>query len=137
MTILPVSTSFLKDLARRLEREIVVLWICTRHPRTPLVAKALAVVLVGYALSPIDLIPDFIPVLGYLDDLLVVPLGAWLILKLVPPDVMAECRAQADLRMEEWRAAPKSRRAAAVIAVLWLAALALLGWLAWLWWRAA
>jgi uncharacterized membrane protein YkvA (DUF1232 family) len=125
----------LRDWARGLEREVVVLWVCTRHPRAPFLAKALAGVLVGYALSPIDLIPDFIPVLGYLDDLLVVPLGVWLILRLIPPDVMAECRAEADLRMEEWRAAPRSRRAAAVIAFLWLAALALPGWLVWLWWR--
>jgi uncharacterized membrane protein YkvA (DUF1232 family) len=96
----------LRELAQRLKREIVVLWICTRHPRTPLMAKALAVALVGYALSPIDLIPDFIPVLGYLDDLIIVPLGVWLVLKLVPGDVMAECRVEADLRIEEWRAAP-------------------------------
>jgi uncharacterized membrane protein YkvA (DUF1232 family) len=123
----------LREWARRLKREVVVLWICTRHPRTPLLAKVLAVAVVGYALSPIDIIPDFIPVLGYLDDLVVVPLGIWLVLKLVPGDVMAECRAEADLRMEEWRAAPRSRLAAAVIVFLWLAALALLAWLGWRW----
>jgi uncharacterized membrane protein YkvA (DUF1232 family) len=126
----------LREWARRLEREVVVLWICTRHPRTPLLAKALAVAVVAYALSPIDLIPDFIPVLGYLDDLLIVPVGIWLVLKLVPREVMAECRVEADLRVEEWRSAPRSRRAAAVIVVLWLAALALLAWLAWWWLRA-
>ena len=123
----------LSEWARRLEREVVVLWICTRHPRTPMLAKALAVAVVAYALSPVDLIPDFIPVLGYLDDLLIVPLGVWLVLKLVPCDVMAECRAEADLRVDEWRSAPRSRIAAAAIAVLWLAALALLAWLAWQW----
>ena len=123
----------LKEWARRLEREVAVLWVCTRHPRTPLLAKALAVAVVAYALSPIDLIPDFIPVLGYLDDFLLVPLGIWLVLKLVPGEVMAECRAEADLRIEEWRSAPRSRRAAAVIVILWLAALALLAWLAWGW----
>ena len=123
----------LRELARQLKREVVVLWICTKHPRTPLMAKALAVALVGYALSPIDLIPDFIPVLGYLDDLIIVPLGVWLVLKLVPGDVMAECRVEADLRIEEWRAAPRSRVAAAIIIVLWLAAMALVLWLAWRW----
>jgi uncharacterized membrane protein YkvA (DUF1232 family) len=130
----------LSEWARQLKREVVVLWICTRHPRTPIMAKALAVALVGYALSPIDLIPDFIPVLGYLDDLIIVPLGVWLVLKLVPGDVMAECRVEADLRIEEWRAAPRSRVAAAIIIVLWLAAMALFLWLAWRWtgpWRAA
>jgi uncharacterized membrane protein YkvA (DUF1232 family) len=123
----------LKEWARRLKRDVIVLWICMRHPRTPLLAKALAVALVGYALSPIDLIPDFIPVLGYLDDLVILPLGVWLTLKLVPADVMAECRAEADLRADEWRAAPSNRLAAAVIACLWLVALGLAGWLAWRW----
>jgi len=123
----------LQEWARKLKREVVVLWCCTRHPRTPLLAKALAVALVAYALSPIDLIPDFIPVLGYVDDLILLPLGVWLVLKLVPGDVMAECRAEADRRIAEWRAAPKSRVAAAVIVALWLAALALALWLAWPW----
>ena len=131
-----LSSIQLREWARRFKRETVALWICTRHPRTPRLAKVLAVAVVAYALSPIDLIPDFIPVLGYLDDLLIVPLGIWLVLKLVPGDVMAECRAEADLRMEEWRSAPKSRLAAAVIGFLWLAALALLLWLAWRWWPA-
>jgi uncharacterized membrane protein YkvA (DUF1232 family) len=128
-----LSSTGLREWARYLKREVVVLWICTRHPRTPWLAKALALTLVGYALSPIDLIPDFIPVLGYLDDLVIVPLGVWLVLKLVPEDVMAECRAEADLRIEEWRSVPRSRLAAAVIVVLWLSALALLGWLGWRW----
>src|SRR5262245_9149289 len=124
----------LKELARRLKREVVVLWVCTRHPRTPFVAKALAAALVAYALSPIDLIPDFIPVLGYLDELVILPLGVWLTLKLVPGDVLAECRPEADRRIEEWRAAPRSRLAAILIISLWVAALALLAWLAWRWW---
>ena len=80
-----------------------MLWICTRHPRTPLLAKALAVALVGYAFSPIDLIPDFIPVLGYLDDLVILPLGVWLVLKLVP--------ARRDGRMPR-RGGPAHRRVA-------------------------
>ena len=123
----------LKDWARRLKRDAVVLWVCARHPRTPFLAKALAAALVAYALSPIDLIPDFIPVLGYLDDLVILPLGVWLTLKLVPADVLAECRAEAHRRLEEWRAAPRSRGAAAVIVCLWVAGFALLAWLGWRW----
>src|SRR5712691_6090661 len=94
----------LQEWAQRLKGEVVTLWFCTRHPRTPFVAKVLAV---AYALSPIDLIPDFIPVLGYLDDLIIVPAGVWLVLKLVPADVMAECRAQAASWLEERR--PRQR----------------------------
>ena len=126
-------TSRLTAWARQLKRDAVVLWVCTRHPRTPFLAKALAAALVAYALSPIDLIPDFIPVLGYLDDVLLLPLGVWLVLKLVPADVLAECRAEADRRIEEWRAAPRSRLAAAVIIAVWAAGLALLAWLGWRW----
>ena len=83
----------LREWGQRLKQDVVALWFCIRHPRTPFIAKALAVVLVAYAFSPIDLIPDFIPVLGYLDDVLILPAGIWLVLKLVPPDVLAECRA--------------------------------------------
>jgi uncharacterized membrane protein YkvA (DUF1232 family) len=122
-----------KDLARQLKRDAVVLWVCMRHPRTPFLAKALAAALVAYALSPIDLIPDFIPVLGYLDDLVILPLGVWLTLKLVPGDVQAECRAEADRRIEEWRTAPRSRLAATVIVCRWMAGLAVLAWLGWRW----
>ena len=119
--------------ARRIKRDALTLWFARSHPATPWYAKALGAFVVAYALSPIDLIPDFIPVLGYLDDLIIVPLGVWLVLKLVPGDVIAECRVEADLRIEEWRSAPKSRLAAAVIALLWLSVLALLSWLAWRW----
>jgi uncharacterized membrane protein YkvA (DUF1232 family) len=121
----------LKEWARRLVAEVVVLWFCTRHPRTPFVAKALAVAVVAYAFSPIDLIPDFIPVLGYLDDLLILPAGIWLVLKLVPQDVIAECREQA----ARWQAGnetrPRNYLTAALVIACWLAALVL----AWLWLR--
>ena len=117
----------------RILREVRFVKLVLSHERTPRAAKWLAGGLVAYALSPIDLIPDFIPVLGYVDDLILLPLGVWLVLKLVPGDVMAECRAEADRRIAEWRAAPKSRVAAAVIVALWLAALALALWLAWPW----
>jgi uncharacterized membrane protein YkvA (DUF1232 family) len=108
-------------------------WAHPADPRVPWHAKVVALAVAAYALSPIDLIPDFIPVLGYLDDVLLLPLGVWLVLKLVPADVMAECRAEADQRIEEWRAAPRSRLAAVLIVSLWLAGLALLSWLAWRW----
>jgi uncharacterized membrane protein YkvA (DUF1232 family) len=87
---------------------VVALWIAARDPRTPLLAKLLAGFVAAYALSPIDLIPDFIPVLGYLDDLLIVPAGIWLAVRQVPPALMAEFREQADSR-----ARPRSRVAAA------------------------
>ena len=79
----------------RLKNEIFALWLASRHPRTPLFAKVLAVAVVAYAVSPIDLIPDFIPVLGYLDDILLLPIGIWIVLKLIPGEVMTECRARA------------------------------------------
>ena len=121
--------SRLREWAQRLKAELVALWFCTRHPRTPLLAKVLAAGLAAYAFSPIDLIPDFIPVLGYLDELVILPAGIWLVLKLVPADVLAECRGKAARWLEEKQAQPTSYVAAALIVVIWLAAL----WLAWRW----
>lgn len=115
--------------ARHLKSEIVALWFCYRDPRTPLAAKVLAVMVVAYAFSPIDLIPDFIPVLGYLDDLLLLPLGVWLVLKLVPRPVLDECRALAAQWVVEKHAKPVNWFATAVIVVVWLA----LAWLLWRW----
>ncbi len=92
------------------------MWLCARDPRTPWYAKALAVAVAGYAFSPIDLIPDFIPVLGYLDDLILVPAGLWLVLRLIPPHVLAEHRATAEAATR-----PVSRLAAAVVITLWIA----------------
>jgi len=123
----------LRDWARRLKSDVVTLWFCTRHPRAPFIAKALAMALVAYAFSPIDLIPDFIPVLGYLDELILLPIGIWLILKLVPQDVLAECREQAARWLEKKQTQPRNHIATALIAVLiivfWLGML----WLAWHW----
>ena len=121
----------LKEWARRLVGEAVALWFCARHPRTPLVAKALAAAVAAYAFSPIDLIPDFIPVLGLLDDLVLVPLGVWLVLKMVPPDVIAECRQQAVLWLAEKAPRPRSYVAAAIVVAAWLVVLVLaVRWLA-------
>jgi len=96
-------------------------------------AKALAAALVAYAFSPIDLIPDFIPVLGYLDELILLPIGIWLVLKLVPQDVLAECRDQAARWLEEKNPRPRNYLAATLIVVFWLAALIFVSWLAWRW----
>ncbi|MHB2169740.1 YkvA family protein [Alsobacter sp. R-9] len=105
--------------------------MAARDPRVPWPAKAVAAIVAAYALSPIDLIPDAVPVLGLLDDLVIVPLGIWLAVRLVPPSIMAECRAEAARR--EGR--PVSRAGAAVIIALWLAGSAAVGWWAVRWWR--
>jgi len=107
----------LKRWAAELKTQLLTLWFCRRHPETPWTAKALAIVVVAYAFSPIDLIPDFIPVLGYLDDLILVPLGIYVALRLIPPHVVVWGREQA-LRAP---ARPKSYWAAAAIVLIWLA----------------
>lgn len=121
------------DWASRLKSELVALWFCARHPRTPLHAKVFAFVIVAYAFSPIDLIPDFIPVLGYLDDLLLVPAGLWLTIKLVPHDVMEECRGQAADWLREGGGRPRNRGATAFVIALIVAAWLAVLWLAWRW----
>lgn len=115
----------LKDWARVMARETVSLYLATRHPGTPWYAKVLAALVVAYALSPIDLIPDFLPVIGYLDDLLLLPIGLWLCVRMIPDEVMAECRARAAGLDKP----PVSRPAAVVIVLLWLAGAAVLGWI--------
>jgi uncharacterized membrane protein YkvA (DUF1232 family) len=115
----------LKDWARAMRRDAHAVYLAARDPRTPWYAKALAAGVAGYALSPIDLIPDFIPVLGYLDELVILPLGILAVVKLVPPNVMAESRATAALAAER----PISWMAAAVIAFIWMASIALAVWL--------
>lgn len=107
-----------------LKRETLALYYAARDPRTPALAKIVAGVVIGYALSPIDLIPDFIPVLGVLDDLLLLPAGIWLALKLIPRPVMEAARARAQQASET----PTSRTAAVVIVLAWLLAAGLLGW---------
>lgn len=114
----------LKAWAKRIKRDGVTLWFAGKNPQTPWYAKALGVFVVAYALSPIDLIPDFIPVLGYIDDVLLLPGLIWLTIKLLPPEVLAECRSQADEWMQAQRSKPTSRVGAILIVVLWLIALA-------------
>ena len=114
---------------RALKREALTVWCVARHPRLPWFVRVLALGVAAYAFSPIDLIPDFIPLLGLLDDLLLVPLGVWAVLKLAPADVVAEARAQASALADR----PVNRIGAALIALLWLATLATL--VAWAWRR--
>lgn len=123
----------LRAWARRLKADAMTLWFARRHPDTPWWAKALVLVVVAYALSPIDLIPDAIPVLGLLDDAVLLPLLIWLALRGLPPHVRAEARAQAERWMAEGGPRPRSRAAAVVIAALWAL---LLGGAAWWGWRA-
>ncbi|MGE5123295.1 MAG: YkvA family protein [Acidobacteriaceae bacterium] len=113
-----------KSRARQLKTELYALFLAYKDPRTPWYARILAAVVVGYAFSPIDLIPDPIPVLGYLDDLVLIPLGIYLALRLIPPEVMSECRQQAQETMDQGK--PVNKVAAVVIVLIWvcLAALA-------------
>jgi len=121
----------LKQRAKELESQTYALYLACKHPQTPWYAKAVAACMVAYALSPIDLIPDFIPLLGYLDDLIIVPLGIALVIRLVPGPVMAECREEATRRLDA--CGPRSWIAATVIIAVWLALAALLAWFVWRW----
>ncbi|HEY9279966.1 MAG TPA: DUF1232 domain-containing protein [Eoetvoesiella sp.] len=105
--------------AGRIKRDAVMLWFARRHPDTPLVAKALCLFAVAYAFSPIDLIPDFIPVLGYLDDALLLPALIWLAVRLLPEHVVESCRIQAEQWILERKAKPASYAGAAVIVIMW------------------
>ncbi len=113
-----------RERAQQLQQETYALYLAYRDPRTPWGARIVAALVVGYAFSPIDLIPDFIPVLGYLDDLVLVPLGVLLVLRMIPPDVMADCRARA--REVVSAGQPVSRVAAFVIGALWLGLVAVM-----------
>lgn len=116
----------LKQAARRLKRDAVTVYFLARDPKTPWPVRLLALIIAAYALSPVDLIPDFIPVLGFLDDVLLLPVGIWLILRLSPPDVIKASRLRADAALER----PVSRVAMVVVVVIWLvAALWLTEWL--------
>lgn len=117
----------LKHWAKQIKRDGMTLWFAGRHPRTPWYAKALGVIVVAYALSPVDLIPDFIPVLGYVDDFLLLPGLIWLAIKLLPSDVLLECRRQAEAWIAARHANPRSRVGAVLIVALWLAVAAAAG----------
>ncbi|EYB68543.1 hypothetical protein DEIPH_ctg021orf0060 [Deinococcus phoenicis] len=117
----------LRAFARHLGGELLALSLAARDPRTPWPARVLALLVLAYALSPIDLIPDFIPVLGQLDDLLLVPAGLWLALRLIPPQVLADARAQA-------AAQPTRLARSAWGLALMLVLYALAAYLLWSWW---
>lgn len=110
----------LKKRARHLKAETFALYLAARDPRTPWYAKLFVAGIVAYAFSPIDLIPDFVPVLGYLDDLILIPIGIALAIKLIPHPVLAECRERAQESMRNGK--PVSRVAGAVVVAIWLAA---------------
>lgn len=118
----------LRQWARALKRDVVALYLAARDPRVPWYAKAVAACVAAYALSPIDLIPDVVPILGYLDDLILVPLGIALAVRLIPAALLAEHRRAAEERVA---ARPTSRAAAAVIILVWVSCAAIL-----LWWLA-
>ena len=122
--------SKIKAWARDLKRDAHAVYLASRDPRVPWYAKAIAVAVAAYALSPIDLIPDFIPVIGYFDDLVIVPLGIWLVASLVPDQVMAECRARAN----EAALRPTSRAGMVAIVLIWIAGALALAWLAYAHW---
>ena len=114
----------LKRWARRLKVEVHALYLAYKDPRVPWYARAFAAVVVGYAFSPIDLIPDPIPILGYLDDLVLIPLGVALAIRMIPPHVLTECREEA----RQAKDMPVNRVAAVVVVAVWVALAALAVW---------
>ena len=111
--------------AQIVKRDTVCLYFAARDPRTPWYAKVIAASVVAYALSPIDLIPDFIPIIGYLDDILLVPTGLWIAMRMVPSDVIEDCRVKAMQLTER----PTSRSAALIILLVWMGAASAIGWI--------
>lgn len=113
----------LKTWARTMKRDVFALYLAGRDPRVPWYAKAMALTTAAYAFSPIDLIPDFIPVLGYVDELFILPLFIWITVRLVPVDVMSDLRGEADRRLADPR--PRSIAGAVIIGLIWLSIAAL------------
>ncbi len=115
--------------AKRFQAEAYALYLACRDARTPWYAKAFAALVVGYAFSPIDLIPDVIPIIGHLDDVILVPLGVWIAARMIPPEVLADCRARAaEHQLTKLLNKPRSRWAVAVIIVIWVAVAAILSY---------
>ena len=113
--------------ASALKKNTYALYLASRHPKVSALAKIMIVMVLAYALSPIDLIPDFIPVIGYLDDILLLPIGIWLAIRLIPQNIWLECQKAAQ---EQTRELPKNRLAAAIIIIIWL--LLVVGFMVWL-----
>lgn len=121
-------TAALRDWARGIKRDVVALWLAARDPRVPWYAKGVAAAVAAYALSPIDLIPDFIPILGYLDDLLIVPLGIMLAVRLIPGPVMADLRSKA---LTQGR--PGSKAGLIFVVLVWAVATSVGVYVFWRW----
>ncbi len=119
----------IRQWAKSLKQDVLTLWFCQKHFDMPLTAKVLAIFVVAYAFSPIDLIPDFIPVLGYLDDIIIVPIGIYFTLKLIPEHVLTEGRLQARQWMAQNHSKPKNWYVATLILAIWL----LLAYQTWQW----
>ena len=110
----------IRSWANELKSDVLVLWFALKNLETPLIARAVAFITVAYALSPIDLIPDFLPILGYLDDLILIPIFIWITIKLVPDDVMVQSRKQAQQWLEFNQLKPKSYFGLVIILLIWL-----------------
>ncbi|MBQ5946102.1 YkvA family protein [Massilia sp. ST3] len=123
----PSRTEQLRAWAGKIKRDAVTLWFACKNPKTPFLAKALCVLVVAYALSPIDLIPDFVPVLGYLDDVILLPCLIWLAVRLIPERVLAQCRVQADEWIAKEGHAPKDKWGVVFVLAVWI----LVSWLTW------
>jgi uncharacterized membrane protein YkvA (DUF1232 family) len=121
-----LSTTELRRWAAAIKVDVVALWLSARDPRVPWVAKLVAGIIAAYALSPVDLVPDFIPILGYLDDLIIVPLGILLAVRLILADVMRELRTEATQR-----AKPISRLGLVIVISVWLLAVGVVLWMVW------
>lgn len=114
----------IKTKARVLKKEVSTLYLACKRPEVPWYAKLLAVIVVGYALSPIDLIPDFVPILGYLDDIILIPAGVALVIKLIPENVLNECREQTDEIFKDGK--PKNWIAGGIIVLIWILIISLI-----------
>jgi uncharacterized membrane protein YkvA (DUF1232 family) len=128
---MPAFVDTWKARAHQLKVEVYALYLAYKDPRTPWYAKVFTAIVVGYAFSPIDLIPDPIPVLGYLDDLVLIPLGVFLALKMIPTEVMVECRLKAREVMAQGK--PVNKLAAAVIVLIWVGLAVLMGVMVYRW----
>jgi uncharacterized membrane protein YkvA (DUF1232 family) len=126
---MPAFIDTWKARAQQLKVEVYALYLAYKDPRTPWYAKVFSAIVVGYAFSLIDLIPDPIPVLGYLDDLVLIPLGVYLALKMIPPEVMVECRLKAKEVIVQGK--PVNKLAAAVIVLIWVGLVVMMGVLVW------
>lgn len=120
-----------KSWAAGLKREVAALWFAYRDPRTPWIPRLITLLIVAYALSPIDIIPDFIPILGYLDELILLPVALWIVIRMIPQPVMADARKKADEWMTGGGRFPRSVLGLAIVLFLWL----LLLWLLWWAWQ--